>query len=216
MVILEPVQGEGGLVVPPPEYLQGVRALCDERGALLFFDEVQSGFGRCGTFLGWELSGVEPDACSLAKGMGGGFPLGAICVKEHLAHGLPPGSHASTFGGNPLACAAGLAVLEVFDAEGLVDKARIQGERLGAGLEAIARDLPAAVEARGVGLWRGVLLADGLDARAVLGRLRDERSLLASIAGGTVVRLAPALNVTEAEIDDALQRLRAVLETEPS
>jgi len=210
-VFLEPVQGEGGIVVPSDDYLRGARALCDEVGALLFFDEVQTGYGRTGTFLAREHSGVVPDGCALAKGMGGGFPIGGIAVREHVADGLPPGTHASTFGGNPLACAAGLAVLAIMDEEGLLENAKRMGERLGAGLEAIAASAPAAVEARGRGLLRGVRLSDAVDAREVYGRLRDEEKMLASIAGGTVLRLAPPLNVTEADVDEALERVGRLL-----
>ncbi|MCB9593162.1 MAG: aspartate aminotransferase family protein [Sandaracinaceae bacterium] len=209
-VMLEPVQGEGGLVVPDPEYLRAVRALCDERGALLFFDEVQTGFGRTGTFMGAEHSGVVPDACSIAKGMGGGFPVGAILVREALADGLPPGAHASTFGGNPLACAAGLAVLSIFDEEGLVENARAMGDRLGAGLEELAAAHGCVSEARGLGLLRGVRL-QGVDPLAVYARLRDQHKMLASIAGGDVLRFAPPLNVTAADIDEALERVGALL-----
>lgn len=217
-VFLETIQGEGGLVVGDDEYLRGARAICDEAGALLFFDEVQTGYGRTGRFLGREWSGVVPDGCSLAKGMGGGFPIGAIAVLERLAGGLPTGSHGSTFGGNPLAAAAGLAVLRIMDEEKLVENAHRMGEHLGAGLEAIAKDpsIPVAVEARGHGLLRGIRLADGIDARAVLGRVRDEQKLLASIAGGTVIRLAPPLNVTASEIDDALTRLAQALRGVPA
>jgi acetylornithine/N-succinyldiaminopimelate aminotransferase len=209
-VFLEPVQGEGGLVVGREDYLRGAREICDRSGALLFFDEVQTGYGRTGRFLGREWSGVLPDGCSLAKGIAGGFPLGAMAVVEKLADGLPPGSHATTFGGNPLACAAGLAVLRIFDEENLVENAAAMGERLGAGLDAIARDpaIPVGVEARGLGLLRGIRLADGVDARAVLGKLRDDRHLLATIAGASVIRLAPPLNVNASEIDEALDRLR--------
>lgn len=212
-VLLEPLQGEGGLIVGDDAYLRGAREICDQAGALLFFDEVQTGYGRTGRFLGLEHSGVVPDAVSLAKGMGGGFPIGAIAIREHLADGLPPGSHATTFGGNPLAAAAALAVLRIFDQEKLVENADRLGERMGAGLEAIAKDpaIPAAVEARGRGLLRGVRLADGIDARGVLGRLRDGQKLLTSIAGGTVIRLSPPLNVTESDVDDALARLAAGL-----
>ena len=212
-VFLEPVQGEGGLVVPSEGYLAGVRALCDERGALLFFDEVQTGWGRTGRFLAQEHSGVLPDGCSLAKGIGGGFPLGAIAVREHVADGLPPGSHASTFGGNALACAAGLAVLRIFDEEGLVANAQAMGERLGAGLEALAADpaIGAATEARGLGLLRGVALAEGVDGAAVMGALREDAGLLVTIAGGTVLRLAPALTVTAVEVDEALTLCRTTL-----
>jgi len=209
-VFLEPMQGEGGLVVPSAGYLQAVRELCDERGALLFFDEVQTGFGRTGTFLAREHSGVVPDACSLAKGMGGGFPIGAILVREALADGLPPGSHASTFGGNALACAAGLSVLEIMDEERLVENAQAMGERLGAGLSKLVEKHACAAEARGLGLLRGILL-DGVDARELYGRLRDEHKTLASIAGGVVLRLAPALNVTANEIDEALAAVDSLL-----
>lgn len=210
-VFLEPIQGEGGIVVPSDEYLRGAREICDSKGALLFFDEVQTGYGRTGKFLACEHSGVEPDGCSLAKGMGGGFPIGAIAVKQKLADGLPPGSHASTFGGNPLACAAGLAVLRIFDAEGLVENAHTLGEKLGRALEALVERVPVVVEARGRGLLRGIRLADSVDAAAVLGRLRDEKRMLASIAGGTVLRLAPPLNVTESELGEALARLESLL-----
>jgi acetylornithine/N-succinyldiaminopimelate aminotransferase len=209
-VFLEPIQGEGGIAVGEPAYLRGARELCDARGALLFFDEVQTGYGRTGRFLGREHSGVLPDACSLAKGMAGGFPIGAIAVRDHLKDGLPPGSHATTFGGNPLACAAGLAVLEIFDEEKLVENAEKMGERLGAGLAEIVSSTPSAAEARGLGLLRGIRIADGIDPRAVLARLRDQHSMLATIAGANVLRVAPPLNVTTADIDDALGRLRAV------
>lgn len=208
-VLLEPLQGEGGLVLGQDAYLQGARELCDRAGALLFFDEVQTGYGRTGRFLGREHSGVVPDGCSLAKGMGGGFPIGAIAIVERLRDGLPPGSHATTFGGNPLAAAAALAVLRIFDEERLVENAERVGEHMGRGLAAIASDpaIPVAVEARGLGLLRGVRLADGVDARTVLGKLRDEQRMLASIAGGSVIRLSPPLNVSAEEVDDALARL---------
>src|SRR5690606_28175011 len=132
----EPTQGEGGLVVGEDAYLRGARELCDERGALLFFDEVQTGYGRTGRFLAREWSGVVPDGCALAKGMGGGFPIGAIAIGEHLRDGLPPGSHATTFGGNPLAAAAAVAVLRIFDEEKIVDNAERVGEHMGRGLSA--------------------------------------------------------------------------------
>jgi acetylornithine/N-succinyldiaminopimelate aminotransferase len=206
-VFLEPVQGEGGIAVGDPEYLRSVRALCDERGALLFFDEVQTCYGRTGTFLGREHSGVMPDGCSIAKGMAGGFPIGAMLVTEKLADGLPPGSHATTFGGNPLGCAAGLEVLAIFDDEKLVENARDMGERLGAGLAKIVQSSPAAVEARGLGLLRGLRIKEGIDPRAVLTRLREEHMMLGTLAGATVLRVAPPLNVTADEIDDALARL---------
>ena len=212
-VFLEPVQGEGGIIVPSDAYLRGARQVCDDAGALLFFDEVQTGFGRTGTFLAYERSGVIPDGCSLAKGMGGGFPIGAIAVREHVADGLPPGTHASTFGGNPLACAAGLAVLSIMDEEDLLANAKAMGEHLSAGLRRVVERTPAAAEARGHGLLQGIRLADSVDAREIYGRLRDEEKMLASIAGGTVLRMAPPLNVEAAEIDEALARVGRLLET---
>ncbi len=215
-VILEPIQAEGGIRVPSDEYLHGVRALCDERGALLLFDEVQTGYGRTGKFLGQAWSGVVPDACSLAKGIAGGFPLSAMCVTEKLANALPPGSHASTFGGNPLACAAGLAVLAIFDEEGLVDNALRVGDHLRARIDALVADatLPAAVEARGRGLLQGVRLAPDVDPLALHASL-VESGLLTTLAGGDVVRISPALNVTVAEIDEGIDRLAAALAHAP-
>jgi acetylornithine/succinyldiaminopimelate/putrescine aminotransferase len=214
-VLLEPVQGEGGVVVGSDDYLKLARKLCDERGALLMFDEVQTCYGRTGRFLGREHSGVLPDACALAKGMAGGFPLGAMAVREELTHSLPPGSHASTFGGNPLACAAGLAVLSIFDDEQLVANADKTGAYLGARLAELAAELPAAVtEARGLGLLRGVKLAPGVNPAATLARVREQGVLL-SLAGADVLRFTPPLCVTPAELDEGLAVVRAVLQQPP-
>ena len=215
-IFVEPVQAEGGILVPSDDYLRGLRALADERGCLLMFDEVQTGYGRTGKFLGREWSGVMPDACSLAKGIGGGFPLAAMVLGEHLAKSLPVGSHGTTFGGNPLACAAGLAVLSIFDEEKLVENALEMGGYVGSALEAIASDdaLPAGVEARGKGLLRGLRIAAGYDALGVLARMRDA-GVLASTAGADVIRLAPALNVTRAECDRALAVLRQAVAEAP-
>lgn len=204
-VLLEPVQGEGGVVVGSDAYLRGARELCDRMGALLFFDEVQTGYGRTGKFLAREWSGVVPDACALAKGIGSGFPLGAMAVCESLVDALPPGTHATTYGGNPLACAAALAVLEIFDEEGLVERAATVGEYLGERLTAMAEDatLPAAQQARGLGLLRGICLADSVDPVALLGQLR-EAGVLLSLAGGNVLRFSPPLCVTVEELDEGL------------
>lgn len=215
-VILEPIQAEGGILIGQDAYLQGVRRLCDERGALLLFDEVQTGYGRTGKFLGREWSGVMPDACSLAKGIAGGFPIGAIACVERVANGLPVGTHGSTFGGNPLGCAAGLAVLRIFDEEGLIANAQEVGQYIGAQLEEMAKDanLPAASEARGRGLLRGLRVAAGFDPLGVLGKMR-EKNVLASTAGGDVIRLAPALNTTRAEADECLAAMRAAFAEAP-
>ncbi|MCA9575007.1 MAG: acetylornithine transaminase [Myxococcales bacterium] len=209
-VLLEPVQAEGGIIPAAPGYLESVRALCDEAGALLLFDEVQTGYGRLGTFMGAERSGVVPDACSLAKGIAGGFPLGAIAVTERLANGLPPGSHASTFGGNALACAAGLAVLRIFDEESVLENVVREGDYLGQRLLELATQLDAVVEARGDGLLRGLVLSDGVDPGAVWRAMLDAGVAL-TLAGGNVLRFTPSLNVTREELDEGLATVAAVL-----
>ncbi|MCS6798756.1 MAG: acetylornithine/succinylornithine family transaminase [Myxococcota bacterium] len=215
-VLLEPIQAEGGIVRPPPGYLRAVRRLCDERGALLLLDEVQTGYGRTGCFLAREHEEVWPDACSLAKGIAGGFPLGAMCVTARVRDGLPYGSHASTFGGNPLAAAAGLATLRIFDDEGLVENAARMGARLLDGLRSMERDgsLEAAIEARGLGLLAGMRLAPDVDPQGVVAAMR-ERGVLVSLAGSDVIRITPALNVTADEIDRGLETLAAVLRDPP-
>lgn len=211
-VILEPIQGEGGIVVPSDDYLRSVRKLCNDAGALLLFDEVQTGYGRTGRFMAREHSGVMPDACSLAKGIAAGFPLGAIAVIEKVANALPPGSHATTFGGNALACSAALAVLKVFDEESLVKNADKTGTYLGERLAAIANDsaIDAVVEARGRGLLRGVKLAEGVDPMGTLEAIRDAGVLL-SIAGGNVLRFSPPLCINTEEIDEGVDIVESVL-----
>jgi predicted acetylornithine/succinylornithine family transaminase len=215
-VIVEPIQAEGGIFVGSDEYLRGLRALCDERGALLLFDEIQTGYARTGTFLCREQSGVWPDVLTLAKGIAGGFPLGAMLVSAKLANGLPPGSHGTTFGGNSVACAAGLAVLEVFDAEGIIEKVAQDGAYLGERLAAIAADdtIAAVHEARGKGLLRGLCVAPGFDPLATLAKIR-EAGVLLSIAGGNVLRFSPSLLVTRAELDEGLELIVRVLRDAP-
>ena len=213
-VIFEPVQAEGGIIVGTPEFLEGARRICDERGALLFFDEIQTGYGRTGAFLAHEHFGVTPDACSLAKGIGGGFPLGAIAVTNRVAGGLPPGSHASTFGGNPLACAAGLAVFQIMDEEGLVENARHQGEYLAAALREMDGRLSTTGGTRGFGLLQGIVLADDVDPGATIAAVHAS-GLLLTLAGGNVVRISPSLNVTRDELDEGLAILESVLADAP-
>jgi acetylornithine/succinyldiaminopimelate/putrescine aminotransferase len=208
-IIVEPIQAEGGIYVPPPDYLQGLRALCDQRGALLLLDEVQTGVGRTGTYLGAEQWGVRADACSLAKGIAGGFPLGAMLVREKFADALPPGTHASTFGGNPLAAAAALAVLDIFDEEHVLDNVNARGKELASALSGLVREFPAVVvEARGMGLLQGLVLGKGVDPAQTLARVR-EHGTLATLAGGNVLRICPALTITQAELSDGLTRVRA-------
>ena len=213
-VIFEPIQAEGGIIMGTEEFVKGARRICDERGALLFFDEIQTGYGRTGRFLAQEWFDTVPDACSLAKGIGGGFPLGAMAVTERLAGGLPPGSHASTFGGNPLACAAGLAVLRIIDEEGLVDNSRRLGEYLAARLVEIDSRLSSTVGTRGIGLLQGIVLADDVDPAATIAAVHAA-GLLLTLAGGHVVRISPSLNVTRDELDEGLSILEKVLADAP-
>ena len=213
-VIFEPVQAEGGIIIVTPEFVQGARRICDERGALLFFDEIQTGYARTGRFLAQEWFDVVPDACSLAKGIGGGFPLGAAAVTERLAGGLPPGSHASTFGGNPLACAAGLAVLYIIEKEGLIENASRLGEYLASQLHEINERLPSTAGTRGLGLLQGLVLAEDVDPAATLAAIFSA-GLLVTLAGGNVVRISPSLNVTQEELDEGLAILESILADAP-
>jgi acetylornithine/N-succinyldiaminopimelate aminotransferase len=212
-IIVEPIQAEGGIFVPPPAYLPGLRELCDRTGALLLLDEVQTGCGRTGTYLAAEQAGIRADACSLAKGIAGGFPLGAMLVQERFAQALPPGTHASTFGGNPLACAAGLAVLDIFEQEQVLDNVRARGLELTAACERIVAELPnVALATRGRGLLQGVALHKSVDPAAALTAVRDQGAL-ATLAGGNVLRICPALTIGEADLREGMERVRAGLRT---
>ena len=208
-VIVEPIQAEGGIFVPPLDYLSGLRELCDSSGALLLLDEVQTGCGRTGTYLAAEQAGVEADACSLAKGIAGGFPLGAMLVRERFAQALPPGTHASTFGGNPLACAAGLAVLDIFEREGVLENVRARGSELTRACASIISAFPQlATDTRGRGLLQGIALAAGVDPAQVLATVR-EHGALATLAGGSVLRICPALTIQESELREGMERVHA-------
>jgi len=213
-IILEPIQAEGGIIVPPPGYLAGLRALCDQTGTLLIFDEVQTGVGRTGEWFGHQHDRVEPDVMTLAKGLGGGVPIGAVVAGEKAARGLaaqPGGAvpHASTFGGNALACAAACAVFDIMEAEGLVGRVARMGELLAQKLGELVAAFPGhALEVRGRGLLRGVAVAG--NAAPVVGRCR-EQGLLLSVAGANVVRFAPPYIVEEGHLDEAVAILRGVL-----
>jgi acetylornithine/N-succinyldiaminopimelate aminotransferase len=208
-VIIEPIQAEGGIVLPPPGYLQELRRLCTETGTVLIFDEVQTGVGRTGTFYAFENEGVVPDVVTLAKGLGGGVPIGAMLANEEVGRGFEPGSHASTFGGNPLATAAALYVQHALDANGLLERCRDVGAHLNSALLRLAeRRKPRTRGARGRGLLQGLVLEG--EAAPVVARAAA-RGLLVSVAGGNVVRLAPPLIVTKAQIDEAVQILDAAL-----
>jgi predicted acetylornithine/succinylornithine family transaminase len=213
-IIVEPIQAEGGLVVAPPGYLAGLRALCDETDTILIFDEVQTGVGRTGTWFGHEHDGVTPDVMTLAKGLGGGIPIGALCATERAAAGLaakPGGAvpHASTFGGNPLACGAAIAVLDIIEKDNLLAGVTSMGEYLGQRLEALVAKHPSvALEARGRGLLRGVRVAGEV---AKLNAAMRERGVLLSLAGADVLRFAPPYIVGKPAIDEAVDALDAVL-----
>lgn len=207
-IMLEPIQGEGGVNPCDEEYLQAVRSLCDEMGLLLIFDEVQTGVGRTGRFLAAEHYRIKADICTLAKGLAGGVPIGAMMATEEVAKGFEPGSHASTFGGNPLACKAALAVLRVLIDDGLLDRVSEAGLRLENGLLQLQKEYPnIAGEVRGRGLMLGMeLVTPDLP---ILQRCM-EKGLIVNVIGGKVLRLLPPLTVTDEEIDEALSVLSEV------
>ena len=207
-VIVEPTLGEGGIVAPPPGYLADARVICDAAGALLIVDEVQSGIGRTGHWFASQAEGVRPDVMTLAKGLGGGLPIGA-CVGFGAAGELfAPGDHGSTFGGNPVSCAAALAVLATIADEHLLDDVKRVGEHLAHGLAGLAHPLVAQV--RGSGLWRAVALT-GAHAGDVETAGR-RHGLLVNAVRPDVVRLVPPLILTEAEVDEAIPLIRAALD----
>ncbi|MFI4986978.1 MAG: aspartate aminotransferase family protein [Alphaproteobacteria bacterium] len=203
-ILAEPVQGEGGMRAARPEFLKGLRAVCDEFGLLLFLDEVQCGMGRTGKLFAHEWAGIKPDVLSTAKALGGGFPIGAVLATEKAAVGMTAGTHGSTFGGNPLAMAVANAVLDVMLADGFLGKVAKTGERLGHRLESVVKAHPHIFsEVRGMGLMRGLKCADGITAADVVARLRDH-GLLTVGSGENVVRFLPPLIIDERHIDEAI------------
>ncbi len=205
-VILEPIQAEGGVHVASDDYLREVRALCDEKGALLILDEVQTGLGRTGRWFAKDHAGIQPDIMALGKALGGGLPLGAVVAREAWGLKFGPGDHGSTFGGNPVCCAAGLAVLNTIERQKLVDRAARLGQRLLEGLRSIKSD--AVKEVRGRGLLAGVALRE--KGEAVVERMR-KRKIIINVTGPDVLRLLPPLTVTEREVDQVVAALRAEL-----
>jgi len=205
-IMLEPLQGEGGIIPGTPEFFSTARKLCDESSALLISDEVQIGMGRSGTLWGYQQLGVEPDVFTSAKALGGGVPIGAMCARGHAATVFSPGDHASTYGGNPLACAAGLAVAQYLSDHNILVNVAERGEQLKAGLEGMAQRYPEIMgDVRGWGLLRGIEIKEeaGISAGEVVGEAMKNGLLLVP-AGPTVVRFVPPLIVTEEEIDRAL------------
>lgn len=210
-ILVEPIQGEGGIKVASAEFLQGLRALCDSYGLLLIFDEVQSGVGRTGKFFAHEWAGITPDIMAIAKGIGGGFPLGAFMATDAACAGMRPGTHGTTFGGNPLAMAVGNAVLDVVLAPGFLDEVQQKALRLKQELARITDELPEVVEElRGQGLLMGLKLKANYAAGDAVLACAAEKFLTVG-AGENVMRIIPPLNVTGDEISTAADRIVAAL-----
>lgn len=204
-ILVEPIQGEGGIREADGAFLKGLRALCDKHGLLLLLDEVQCGMGRTGKLFAYEWAGIEPDVMGVAKGIGGGFPLGAFMATEEAAKGMVAGSHGTTYGGNLLAMAAGNTVMDEVLADGFLDRVHEAGSRLKQGLAAIVDRYPSVVKGiRGQGLLLGL---ECVVVNADMWAATREASLLTVPAGDNVLRLIPPLNVTDAELDDALEAL---------
>jgi LysW-gamma-L-lysine/LysW-L-ornithine aminotransferase len=209
MVVLETVQGEGGVNVGEAEFLQGAQRLCRERGALLIVDEIQTGFGRTGRWFGHQHFDLQPDIICMAKGLGGGFPMGAIAYTEAVQGTLYTGAHGTTFGGNPLACAAGLAALQVYQEEGLIERAACLGQFLFDRLNTVLLDRMIVREVRGMGLMVGIELRE--KAGRYIKTLMDDHGILVLPAGSNVIRLLPPLVVTEDQLEMGVQALASVL-----
>ena len=207
--LVETVQGEGGVTPATQEFLSGLRKLCDEQGLLLILDEVQCGYARTGTFFAHEQYGVVPDIMAVAKGIGAGFPLGACLATEEAAKGMVFGTHGSTYGGNPLAMAVGMAVLDEVLGEGFLDHVQAMGARLRSALEQLAPNHDMFEDVRGLGLMLGVKLKDDFDARAFVAHLRDDHGLLTVSAGQNVVRILPPLVIEESHVAECVERLSA-------
>lgn len=206
--LVEPIQGEGGIRPATPEFLQGLRKACDEHGLLLVLDEVQAGYGRTGKLFAHELYGITPDIMAAAKGIGGGFPLGACLATEEAAKGMVIGTHGSTYGGNPLAMAAGEAVLDVLLEDGFLDNVATLGTRLRQALEQMIPNHDQLFDSvRGHGLMLGLKLRS--DSRAFVAHARDRHGLLLVAAGDNVVRVLPPLNIDESHIAECVERLSA-------
>jgi acetylornithine/N-succinyldiaminopimelate aminotransferase len=206
--LIEPVQGEGGILPATQEFLQGLRKLADDNGMLLILDEVQCGYARTGTFFAHEQYGITPDIMAVAKGIGGGFPLGACLATEEAAKGMVFGTHGSTYGGNPLACAAGEAVLDIVAEPAFLENVKQTGARLRQGLEQMIPNHDHLFDSvRGMGLMLGIKLKS--DSRAFVAHLRDNHGLLTVAAGDNVVRILPPLNIDDNHVAECIERLSA-------
>ncbi len=211
-ILVEPIQGEGGVNMAPAGYLRQLRELCDEKRMLLMLDEVQVGMGRTGTLFAYEQEGIRPDVVTLAKALGGGLPIGAMLTTETIAASLDAGAHGSTFGGNPLTCAVGAAVIEALRDEGVLENCRAIGERLRERLVALAKDVPMIRDVRGRGLILGIEL-DRPGRPFVTAAL--ERGLVVNCTAESVIRLLPPLTLSAAEADEGFRILEGVLRAAP-
>lgn len=198
-ILMEPIQGESGVQVAPPGYLKAVRELCDRRAWLMMLDEIQTGIGRTGQWFAFQHEGIIPDVMTLAKGLGNGVPIGACLARGRAADLFTPGSHGSTFGGNPLACRVGCTVLEIIEEQGLLENARLQGERLLARLRVELADDPNVLVIRGQGLMIGIELAQPIrDLTLIAAR---DHGLLINVTRGKTIRLLPPLTIDEREVE---------------
>ena len=199
-IMLEPIQGESGVHPMDKEYLQKVRELCSEKNIILIFDEVQTGMGRTGHLFAYQLYGIEPDIFTSAKALGGGVPIGAVCAKQFVADAFEPGDHGTTFGGNPLATAAGLAVFDIYESEHLVENAKLKGEEFKNKLNMLKDKYPDKIsDIRGAGLLIGIQVKDELG-KTVFNKL-FENKILTSLCSGNTIRIAPPLIITSGDID---------------
>ncbi len=207
-ILVEPIQGEGGINIPPPGYLEGLRGLADKHKLILMFDEVQSGMGRTGRWYGYQHWNVQPDVVTLAKALAGGVACGGLIARPAVAEKLRPGTHAATFGGNPLACAAALATIETIEKDGLLERAETIGERFRQRFTALRARCPWVHDIRVKGVMIGLELT--IDATPVVRGCLD-RKLLVNCTHQTVIRLLPAMNLTDAELDEGCAILEEVL-----
>lgn len=209
-IILEPVQGEGGIYPAEKEFLEGVRTLCDKHDILLIFDEIQCGMGRCGSMFAWQQMGVKPDIMAMAKAIGNGVPVGAFAMTQKVADAsLVPGDHGTTYGGNPFVCAGVNAVLKIFEEENILEHVQKVGCYLESRLENLVQESDAVLERRGKGLMQGLVL--GKPVGDVI-RKAMEHGLIVISAGGNVLRMVPPLVITEAHVDEMIEKLQKALE----
>lgn len=209
-IIFETVQGEGGVYPAKKEFIEGVRKLCDEKGILLILDEIQCGMGRTGSMFAYQQYGVKPDIVTVAKALGCGVPVGAFAAKDEVAKALVPGDHGTTYGGNPLACAAAVKVFELFDSLKVLDNVKEVGTYLASELDKIVAEYDIATERRGMGLIQGLQLS--VNPKDVIANALDNGLILFS-AGTNVIRFVPPLVITKADVDEMIVRLKKSLDS---